>query len=421
MSAVRDGLVGLSYGLEEFCADLEREFRPLAEERGLSFGIDLDPILPRSIAADRRHLGLILRNLLSNAFKFTHEGGVTLWIASAFDDEQIVFSVADTGNGANGLELSIAHETAHRLGGEIQVESVPGLGSRVSLLVPTGAAPAPAPASDPEPVALPAGSDAASGDRVLIVLDSDPARARAMLKVVHRRGGKAILADETAAALELAREHRLDGVLLAGDASRIDSGLAELKGHAETRHMPVVAIGGQAARLPALRLGAAAFVERSLDAYELQRALARLETLSETPDRRVALIGPSDRVDPIVPMLGRIDGLKVVRIDEEDAAIALRASRYDLAVMSLDAPHTDAVAALRRLVTDEALRDMPLLAYVPPELTQVQRAHLDALARAAVIAVVDTPELLADRAALFLHRHNDSSWGATGYSSMARA
>ena len=158
--------------LSDVCADVERAFRPLADEKGLSFAIELDPVLPSSIASDRQRLGQVLKNLLSNAFKFTREGGVRLSVGYPVDDhrglgsdargeaEQVIaFTVTDTGvgipedklkaifeafqqadgstsrkYGGTGLGLSISREIARLLGGEIHVESVLGLGSRFSLL-----------------------------------------------------------------------------------------------------------------------------------------------------------------------------------------------------------------------------------------------------------------------------------------------
>jgi CheY-like chemotaxis protein len=72
--------------------------------------------------------------------------------------------------------------------------------------------------------------------------------------------------------------------------------------------------------------------------------------------------------------------------------------------MALDRPEIDAFATLRDLVTEEVLRDLPLIAFVPVTLGKVERARLEAVAKAAVIAVVDSPERLTDRATLFLHR-----------------
>ncbi len=440
--------------LSDVCADVERSFRPLANEKGLSFAIELDPALPPSIVSDRQRLGQVLKNLLSNAFKFTREGGVRLSLGYPADGtdlrsdalrgagQVIAFSVTDTGvgipddklnlifeafqqadgstsrkYGGTGLGLSISREIARLLGGEIQVESVLSLGSRFSLLIPStplvpGRTHEPAPATR---TALPTARSEERGvtddrdrigpaDRTLLVIDSDAARARAVLDIVHARGEMAIVAAETTAALELAREHQPRAVLLAGDAKRVEAGLAELKQHPDTRHLPVVAVGGLAARLPTLRLGAAAFVERSIDAGDLDVALARVAALADTHERRVALLADSGGVDELATVLRSIDDVEVVSVDKDAGAIGLRAAPYDLAVMALDGLQVDAFATLRDLVTDEALRDLPLIAYVPGELTKVQRARLDALAKAAVIAIVDSPELLADRATLFLHR-----------------
>jgi signal transduction histidine kinase/CheY-like chemotaxis protein len=435
--------------LSDVCADVERSFRPLADEKGLSFAIELDPALPASIVSDRQRLGQVLKNLLSNAFKFTHEGGVRLSLAYPADGTDlrsnalrgggllIAFSVTDTGvgipddklnlifeafqqadgstsrkYGGTGLGLSISREIARLLGGEIQVESVPRLGSRFSLLLPT------APrghAYESAPASLPAAGAERSGvsddrdrigpdDRTLLVIDSDTERVRGVLDIVHARGELAIVAAETAAGLELARDHRPAAVLLAGDAKRVEAGLAELKRHPDTRHLPVVAVGGQAARLSTLRLGAAAFIERSVDAGDLEVALARVAALADTRERRVALLADSAAAGEVAPVLRCIDGVEIVAVEPSEAAIGLRAAPYDLAVMAFDVLEVDAFATLRELVTDEALRDLPLIAYVPGGLSKVQRARLDALAKAAVIAIVDSPELLADRATLFLHR-----------------
>ncbi|HUA46674.1 MAG TPA: response regulator [Solirubrobacteraceae bacterium] len=441
--------------LSDVCADAERAFRPLANEKGLSFATELDPVLPASIVSDRQRLGQVLGNLLANAFKFTREGGVRLSVGYPPGDRAslrsdllrgaervIAFTVTDTGvgipedklnlifeafqqadgstsrkYGGTGLGLSISREIARLLGGEIQVESLLGLGSRFSLLVP--AAPQAAWRAHDPAQAVPTDQDKAAagepeviddrdrigpGDRVLLVVDTDAPRARALVEFGHEHGKKAIVAREPTAAIALAGEHQPEAILLAGDAGRVESGLTELKRRGDTRHVPVVAIGGLAARLPALRLGAAAFVERSLDADALDRALARVDALTDTRRRRVALLADAEGVEQLGPVLRSIHGVDVIVTDSASGAVALQAAPCDLAVMALDGRETDAFATLRDLVTDDVLRDVPVVAYLPRQLSKVQRARLDALAKAAVITVVDSPELVADRATLFLHR-----------------
>jgi CheY-like chemotaxis protein len=294
-----------------------------------------------------------------------------------------------------------------------------GLGSRFSLLIPASQ-PAPGHQLEPPPRAparahlapAPAAPTPVSDDRShvrpcehpVLVIDADAERAVAMVEVLHTRGEKAIVAAETTAAVELAREHQPKAILLAGDAKRVESAIAELKKHPDTRHLPVVAIGGLAARLLTLRMGAAAFVERSIDPAELDLAMARVEAIIGTDARRVGLVAKPGGFDRLAAVLRSIDEVEVVRIDPSDAAVALRAGSYDLAVMAFDSRELDPFPTLRRLVTDEVIRDLPLVAYVPGELSRLERARLDAVAKAAVIAVVGSPKLMADRATLYLHR-----------------
>jgi signal transduction histidine kinase/HAMP domain-containing protein len=147
-------------GLADVQAYVTRTFDPIAADKGLRFKIEADAALPDTILTDEQRLEQILRNLLSNAFKFTDEGGVTLSI-SALPGERVSFAVADTGvgippdklqvifeafqqadgttsrkYGGTGLGLSISRELARALGGEIQVASTVGEGATFALVLP---------------------------------------------------------------------------------------------------------------------------------------------------------------------------------------------------------------------------------------------------------------------------------------------
>ncbi|HYN83230.1 MAG TPA: HAMP domain-containing protein [Gemmatimonadaceae bacterium] len=152
---------------------LHREFGAMADEKKLSFSIDVGSDVPAAIHTDRQRLEQVLRNLLSNAFKFTNEGGVSVQIRRAdkarrfanpvLDNSPVVvaFAVTDTGLGipkdkqrlifeafqqadgttsrrfgGTGLGLSISREIARLIGGEIRVESVLNKGSTFTLFLP---------------------------------------------------------------------------------------------------------------------------------------------------------------------------------------------------------------------------------------------------------------------------------------------
>src|SRR3954466_11143201 len=176
LSKVEAGKMDLHVGqlaLVDLCDDVERAFRPRAEEKGLRFAIERDPALPAAIVTDEQRLEQILRNLLSNAVKFTHEGSVTLRISQS-GPETLAFSVIDTGvgipdeklalifeafqqadgttsrkYGGTGLGLNISREIARLLSGEIRVSSNPGKGSTFTFLLPVSARAA---ETRPEPV-----------------------------------------------------------------------------------------------------------------------------------------------------------------------------------------------------------------------------------------------------------------------------
>ncbi|MEO5509269.1 MAG: HAMP domain-containing protein [Longimicrobiales bacterium] len=173
--------------LDEIKDFSERTFRPIADQKGLEWKIDIAPEIGTTILTDRQRLQQVLKNLLSNAFKFTEHGGITLTVKSATGERfrnaelgkasaVIAFQVTDTGIGipadkqrlifeafqqadgstsrkfgGTGLGLSISRELARLLGGEIRVESNPGGGSTFTLLLPQSytAPPETAPRAEP--------------------------------------------------------------------------------------------------------------------------------------------------------------------------------------------------------------------------------------------------------------------------------
>jgi CheY-like chemotaxis protein len=442
--------------------DAERAFGHVAEQKELSFGVQIDPALPASIVSDEQRLGQVLKNLLSNAFKFTHEGGVTLGIGYLGDrsglrndalrqaDGVIEFPVNDTGvgipddklnlifeacqqadgttsrkYGGTGLGLSISREIARLLGGEIQVDSAVGRGSRFSLFLPLIEHPADAPV-DTRPDDQAAGAavlangvpeleledqladeidELERGDRVVLVIDSNADRAKAMVEAVRARGSKTILARRSSASLGLAREHRPSAVVLAGDLPRFESVLGQLKEHPDTRHLPVALVGDGAVRLEGLRAGAAAFIDDPIDDGGLETALGRLERISGGPTRRIALIAENGELDEqIGPLLAGDENIDVQKFEPANALETLRKEPFDLGVVAVGRPRAASFALIREAATDEVVRELPLIAFVAQGMTKADRARLDAVAKSAVIMIADSPERLVDRAALFLHR-----------------
>src|SRR4029077_9137576 len=252
-----------------------RPFRHEAESRRLSFEVHSDPHLTRSLVTDSKRLQQVLKNLLSNAFKFTEHGGVHLSVTAATggwsDDHPVLgtagsvvaFEVSDTGirhasenqriifeafqqadagtsrkYGGTGLGLAISRELAGLLGGEIQLRSAPNKGSTFTLYLPqtyvgpstgtttvdTRTLPA-SPARRPSVVApaeraieqIPDDREnLQEGDAVLLIVEDDAHYARLLTDLSHDKGFKVLLASRGAEALELAREFHPTAVFLSG-------------------------------------------------------------------------------------------------------------------------------------------------------------------------------------------------------------
>ncbi|HEX8120487.1 MAG TPA: HAMP domain-containing protein, partial [Solirubrobacteraceae bacterium] len=150
-----------SLPLDQVRTYVDRAFRSVAEEKGLTFSIEVAEDAPQALVTDEQRLQQVLRNLLSNAFKFTEEGAVELRMHRAEPPYAVAFTVKDTGigiaadklrlifeafqqadgttsrkYGGTGLGLSISREIAKLLQGTIEVASKPGEGSAFTLLLP---------------------------------------------------------------------------------------------------------------------------------------------------------------------------------------------------------------------------------------------------------------------------------------------
>jgi CheY-like chemotaxis protein len=121
--------------------------------------------------------------------------------------------------------------------------------------------------------------------------------------------------------------------------------------------------------------------------------------------RRIAVVADEGGFDTqIKGLLAEADQVDLERIDVADALSALHEEAFDMAVVPVPRSRADVFGLLRDVTTDEVLRELPIIAYVQDRLSKAERAKLDALSKAAVISIADSPERLVDRAALFLHR-----------------
>ena len=439
-----------------------RPFRHEADTRQLSFKVDLDPSLGRSLVTDSKRLQQVLKNLLSNAFKFTDRGGVQLKISAApvgwtsthpiLSQAQTVvaFEVADTGigipaekqkiifeafqqadastsrkYGGTGLGLAISRELSSLLGGEIQLRSAPGVGSTFTLYLPiTYAGPSattqsasPARIQAPSmPIALPERPieqipddrhEIQPGNSILLIVEDDPHYCRVLIDLARDKGFKVLVAMRGADALELAKQYQPSAVSL--DVFLPDmlgwSVLSQLKQNPLTRHIPVQIITLDEDKHHGLSRGAFSFVTKPTTTEGVEAALRRIKEYS-TPRRKRLLVvedNPAEQLS-ISELLGYDDVEIETAGTGREALAALRRQPADCVVLDLRLPDMTGFEVLEELGADQALSEVPVVVFTGRELSAEEDARLHTMARSIVVKGVESPERLLDETALFLHR-----------------
>ncbi len=442
-----------------------RPFRHEAETRQLSFDIHIDPNLGRSTVTDSKRLQQVLKNLLSNAFKFTEQGSVRLTVSSVdggWSSEHpvlngagsvIAFQVSDTGIGipaekqriifeafqqadagtsrkfgGTGLGLAISRELANLLGGEIQLKSAPGQGSTFTLYLPQTyvgpAAPNMPKIEKPGVAAMPVflttvtaveqearieddRQTLESGDAALLIVEDDPHYARVLCDLSRDKGFKVLIASTGTEALTLAREYHPAAISL--DVFLPDmlgwTVLNHLKQDPATRHIPVQMLTLDEDRHHGLSRGAFAFVTKPSSPQDLDAALTRIWDYSQPRRKRLLLVedNPAEQFTTS-ELLGHEDiDIDVVE-SGESALLALSEENYDCVVLDLRLPDMTGFEVLAELRDTPNLKDLPVVVFTGRELTPDEDAQLHTLARSVVVKDVESPERLLDETSLFLHR-----------------
>ena len=467
LSKIESGTVSVE-AEEVFFASLldtvERPFRHEAESRRLAFEVHTDPHLPRSLVTDSKRIQQVLKNLLSNAFKFTEQGAVRLSVSiatSGWSQDHLIlgksapvvaFEVADTGvgiptdkqriifeafqqadastsrkYGGTGLGLAISRELASLLGGEIRLRSAPGQGSTFTLFLPqvykdpSTSLATPGTEWSPKPLQPSAASvperateqiaddrnDLQPDDAVLLIVEDDSHYARVLRDLSRDKGFKVLVAAGGAEALVLAKEFHPTAVSL--DVFLPDmlgwTVLNHLKQDPATRHIPVQMLTLDEDRHHGLSRGAFAFVTKPTSAHGLDVALARIKEYAASRRKRLLVVEDNPAEQLSIRELLAYDDIDLVAVATGAEALAAVAERsFDCIVLDLRLPDMSGFDLLERFRDTPSLADLPIVVFTGKELSPEEDARLHTLARGVVLKGVESPERLLDETALFLHR-----------------
>jgi len=445
---------------------IARPFRHEAESRRLNFEVQTDPNLTRSMVTDSKRLQQVLKNLLSNAFKFTEHGSVRLSVFAAetgwSEDHPVLgklasvvaFEVTDTGigippekqrlifeafqqadagtsrkYGGTGLGLAISRELAGLLGGEIQLRSMPEKGSTFTLYLPqtyvgpsTGIATADAKtsavstqrrasvvvSSERSNEQVPDDRDnLKEDDTILLIVEDDPHYARLLRDLSRDKGFKVLVASRGTEALELAREFHPTAVSL--DVFLPDmlgwTVLNHFKQDPTMRHIPVQMLTMDEDRQHGLASGAFAYVNKPTTPDELDIAFARIKEYTAPRRKRLLVVEDDLREQLSIQELLGYDDIDVqIAATGEEALDAVTNESFDCVVLDLRLPDMSGFDVLERFRENPSLNNLPVVVFTGKDLSPEEDARLHMLARSVVVKGVESPERLLDETALFLHR-----------------
>lgn len=463
LSKIEAGRIDLKFGpvrISDLVEGVRDSFQHLAEEKGIALEIVVADDAPPEIASDRKRTEQIIRNLVANAVKFTEKGSVTVTFGRPVNnsdlggsglaaDSCLAVSVRDSGigippelhgiifeafqqadggtsrkYGGTGLGLSISRELAALLGGVIRLQSEAGKGAEFTLYLPLepgtpladrqGALAACRPASENLPSKSGDKQENIADDRnsilptdrVLLVIEDDPAFTGLILEKCHEKGFKCLTANSGESGLQLAKERLPGAVILDLRLPGMDgwSVLHALKEDTRTRHIPVHIVSVEEISTRAVRNGAIGHLSKPVTQDELEEVFHRLEQITTGKPKRLLVVDDDATMRSETVKLIASDDVTVDEADGGETALTtLREREYDCVVLDLGLPDMDGGELLARLER-EGVKLPPVIVYTARDLTRDEETAIREQAESIVIKDVRSRERLLDEVALFLHR-----------------
>jgi signal transduction histidine kinase/DNA-binding response OmpR family regulator/CHASE3 domain sensor protein len=447
--------------LSRMVDELESSFNPVAQDRKLDLTFDIDAKVPATMRTDPTRLQQILKNLLSNALKFTEHGGVSLHI-HRLDEGRLAFDVKDTGigipegqhdvifeafrqadgttnrrYGGTGLGLSISRDLARLLGGELSMTSAPGRGSTFTLVLPeqfiaqqdgagareparaalppTRRLPKVPPPPQPPPAApvlatAPLADDReriTPGSRALLIIEDDVNFARVIYDLARELEFSAVLAQSADEGLAMAERFRPSAIVL--DVGLPDrSGLSvldALKHSPTTRHIPVHMMSVSDYTQTALEMGATGYAVKPVMREQLVDALRRLETKFTQGTRRVLVVEDNQVHRESTCQLLAADDVETVAVGTAaDALEKLGTTTFDCMVLDLSLPDQTGFELLEEMSQKEQYSFPPVIVYTGRSLSRDEEQTLRRFSTSIILKGARSPERLLDEVTLFLHQ-----------------
>lgn len=441
-------IINEKVSIRQLISSLRRSFQPAADEKKLNFNLEVADGVPSQINSDLKRIEQILKNLLSNSFKFTENGTVSLSV-SRESTGMLKFTVSDTGigiqeekqdlifeafqqadgtthrqYGGTGLGLSISLELSRLLGGDLQMNSKEGRGSEFSLLLPETAAvsvidtPTPGPEvfepSKDEIISETDKIESIIDDRNLIernsksvlIIEDDPVFAKVVLDFARMKDFCGVIAPDGETGLHFADYYSPSAILLDVGLPGIDGWevMERLKSSEATRYIPVHFLTAGDNSKEAFKKGAVGFLQKPVEPEMLDDTFADIDRILEGKMKKLLLVEDNDNErSSLKELLGGKDLEITEAATGADAMKMMLEGSYDCIVLDLGLKDISGFEILSQM-RSSGFENVPVVVYTGKELTESERIELMRYSESVILKSARSHERLLEETALFLHR-----------------
>jgi signal transduction histidine kinase/CheY-like chemotaxis protein/CHASE3 domain sensor protein len=448
----------LNVSTKEITDNLWDLFSHVAKEKNIKFEI-IDNEAPIVIKTDKMRLEQILKNLISNAIKFTDKGSVSLEIKVNTDDDKIIcFIVKDTGigiplgkqplifeafqqadgstkrkYGGTGLGLSISRELAKLLRGEIILHSKENEGSTFTLCIPVygsslrnveieKAPPLEIIASEEdENTEKPKNSylstvipdeieddrnSIAEGDKVILIVEDDINFAKSLLNFTRKKGYKGVVSVRGDYALNFAMVYKPVGVLLDIELP-VKSGwevLEEMKNNSQTKHIPVHIMSSHKLKQESLLKGAVDFLDKPVAFDKIPEVFLRIENIINKEAQKVLIIEDNPKhAKALSFFLETYNINSEIKSEVSEGLEALNKKEIDCVILDMGVPDKQAYEILEGVKKNPGLENLPVIVFTGKSLSVKEEVKIKRYADSIIVKTAHSYQRMLDEVSLFLH------------------
>lgn len=464
LSKIESGKMELDYhelAPQELLNSMKALFYPIAREKNLEFQTEIVADVPALISTDQMRLEQVLKNLISNALKFTSRGFVKLSISPDKSREHyLIFTVKDTGigiasdkqqhifeafqqedgstrrkYGGTGLGLSISRELARLLGGEIILKSEQGQGSEFIVSIPVSAeyrsndhhadlkiaAPVQTKEPDtenkqeeverfhatkiPDEIADDRQSLEAE-DKLILIIEDDTYFAKALLDYTHKQGYKGIVAVRGDMGIQMAQQYKPLAVLLDIQLPVKDGWevMHELKSNPHTRHIPVHIMSSMEVKKESLKMGAIDFINKPVALESMGNMFSRIEQALLHPSQKVLIIEENSKhAQALAYYLENSEVNAEIKGSVDEGIEALMKEDINCVILDMGIPDNSAYETLEAVKKTPGLENLPIIIFTGKNLSKAEEGKIKQYADSIVMKTAHSYRRILDEVALFLH------------------